>query len=172
LKTLHLLRHAKAAVDPDSTDHARPLVKRGIKAAEALAAHLTETGFTVDRVFCSTAQRARQTYELVAPSLGRTPIAYRDRLYLIDPDDMLDLINGLPDTADRILLIGHNPTFHGIALALTRQAARGHADELAALQEKYPTTALCSIQFDVDNWRSVKLGTGTLTGFVRPRDLE
>src|SRR4051812_39707574 len=68
-KTVHLLRHAKAepggARDTVEQDHARALAKRGEKAAAALAAHMKDTGFTVDRIYCSTAVRARQTLEPV-----------------------------------------------------------------------------------------------------------
>jgi phosphohistidine phosphatase len=173
LKTLHLLRHAKAVEDNlNGTDHARPLAKRGIAAAKALAQHLEDGGFAVDRVFCSTAKRTRETYELVAPALKGASIAYRDRLYLVAGGDLLDFIHGLPDMAESVMLIGHNPTFHNIALALAKNAARGHADELATLKEKFPTGALCSLNFDIAHWRQVKAGNGTLTAFIRPRDLE
>ncbi len=173
MKTLHLLRHAKAVEDnPGGTDHVRPLAKRGIAAAKALAQHLVDSSFTVGRVFCSTAKRTRETYELIAPALEGASIAYRDRLYLVSGSDLLDFIQGLPDAADSVMLIGHNPTFHNMALMLAKNAARGHADELAALKEKFPTCALCSLNFDVDHWRQIKGSAGTLTAFLRPRDLD
>ena len=173
MKTLHLLRHAKAVEDnPDGTDHARPLAKRGIAAAKVLAQHIKDSAFTVDRVFCSTSKRTRETYELLAPALQGASIAYRDRLYLVAAGDLLDFIQGLPDMADSVMLIGHNPGFHNVALMLAKNAARGHADELAVLKEKFPTGALCSLNFDIAHWRQVKAGTGTLTAFIRPRDLD
>jgi phosphohistidine phosphatase len=173
LKTLHLLRHAKAVEDQvDGTDHARPLAKRGIKAMEGLAEHLTAAKFKVDRVFCSSAQRTRETCELIAPALGKANIVYRDRLYLVDAADLMDFIQSLPDNADAVMLIGHNPTFHTTGLTLTKGAARGHGDELTALKEKFPTGALCSLEFDVEHWRQVKAATGMLTGFLRPKDLD
>jgi phosphohistidine phosphatase len=172
LKTLHLLRHAKAVEDQvDGTDHARPLAKRGIKAMEVLAKHLATAPFKVDRVFCSTAQRTRETCDLIAPTLGKATIAYRDRLYLVDAADLMDFIQSLPDAAASVMIIGHNPTFHTTSLALAKGATRGHAEEMTALKEKFPTGALCSLQFDVDHWRQVKAGSGTLTLFLRPKDL-
>jgi len=172
LKTLHLLRHAKAVEDQvDGTDHARPLAKRGIKAMESLAEHLSTTKFKVDRVFCSSAQRTRETCELIAPALGKATIAYRDRLYLVDATDLLDFIQSLPDAAAAVLVIGHNPTFHTTSLALTKGTTRDHGEEMMALKEKFPTGALCSLQFDVKHWRQVKAGSGMLTGFLRPKDL-
>jgi phosphohistidine phosphatase len=172
LKTLHLLRHAKAVEDQvDGTDHARPLAKRGIKAMEVLAEHLSAAKFTVDRVFCSTAQRTRETCELIAPALGKTTVAYRDRLYLVDTADLMDFIQSLPDAAASVMIVGHNPTFHTTALALAKGAAGGHGEDMTALKEKFPTGALCTLQFDVDHWRQVKARSGMLTGFIRPKDL-
>lgn len=173
MKTLHLLRHAKAVEgSPDETDHARPLAKRGVAAVGALAQHLKDSAFTVDRVFSSTSKRTRETYELLAPVLDGASIAYRDRLYLVDASDLVDFIQGLPDAAASVMLIGHNPTFHNVALTLTKGAARGHAEELTALREKFPTCAMCSLDFDVAHWRQIKAGGGILTSFLRPRDLD
>lgn len=173
LKTLHLLRHAKAVEgSPDGTDHARPLAKRGVAAVTVLAQHFKDSAFTVDRIFSSTSKRTRETYELLAPALSGASIAYRDRLYLVDAADLMDFIHGLPDNATSVMLIGHNPAFHSVALMLAKGAARGHSEELTALREKFPTCAVCSLDFDIPHWRLVKAGGGTLTGFLRPRDLD
>jgi len=173
LKTLHLLRHAKTIEGPlHGTDHARFLTPRGLKAAKTMAEHLKVTGFAVDKIFSSTARRTRETYEAIAPALGGATVAFRDRLYLIDSSDLMDFIHGLPDKADSVLIIGHNPAFHHVALNLTKGAAGGNAEGLAALKEKFPTGALCSLQFDIAHWSDVKPGAGTLTAFVRPRDLD
>lgn len=172
MKTLFLLRHAKAAEDgPDGTDHARPLAKRGIKAAKAMAAHLASNKFSVDKVFCSTSRRTRETYAYIAPVLPGAPVAYRDRLYLVDTGDLMEFIQSFPDTAAAVMVIGHNPAFHFIALALARSAGPGHSAALAALKEKFPTGALCCLQFDVPHWRKITAGGGILTGFVRPSEL-
>jgi phosphohistidine phosphatase len=166
------LRHFKAVEDQiDGTDHARPLAKKGQKAGKALAEHLAAQNFQVDRVFCSTAQRTRESYDLLAPALGKAAVAYRDRLYLVDASDLLDFVQSLPDIAQSVMVIGHNPTFQTTALALAKGAAAGHTEDLAALKEKFPTGALCTLVFDIGHWKQVKAGSGTLTGFIRPRDL-
>ncbi len=172
MKTLHLLRHAKT-IDGllHGTDHARFLTPRGVGAAKALAEHLTATNFAVDRVFCSTARRARETYELLAPALHGAAVAFRDRLYLVEASDLLEFIHGLPDKAESVLIIGHNPGLHRIAVDLCKGAVDGKAEDLTALKEKFPTGALCSLQFDIAQWRNVEAGSGTLTGFLRPKTL-
>jgi phosphohistidine phosphatase len=176
VKTLHLLRHAKAdpADDDDSTqeDHARPLAKRGWKAAESLAEHLTAADFKVDRVYCSTAARARQTLEPLRPLLAGTPIAFRDTLYLTEPQTLLEFLRSLPDTIGSVMLIGHNPTFHYMAVMLASKADKDHGDALKLLKQKFPTGALCSIECDITRWSQLGPRNGTLVGFMRPKDLD
>ena len=176
MKTLHLLRHAKAEATAENPpagreDHARPLAKRGHKAAEALAEHLTAANFKVDRVFCSTAVRARETLEPLRAVLSGTPIAFRDTLYLIDENTLFEFLRALPDTIRSVLVVGHNPTFHQLALTLTEKAAKGEAEALRVLKVKYPTGALSSIDCDVTRWSALGPKCGTLTQFLRPKDL-
>lgn len=173
MKTLHLLRHAKAetARPNEPADHARPLNKRGQKAAEALAKYMAESGFVVDRVFCSTAVRAKETLLPLQQVLGSAPIAYRDSLYMIDSDDLFTFVKTFPDTASSVLLVGHNPAYHELAVRLAGKAP-GQSEALTKLEEKFPTGALCSISFDVTHWANIKSHSGTLRAFVCPRDLE
>lgn len=172
VKTLHLLRHAKAEPEGehDSADHLRPLAKRGRKAAQALARYMAESGFAVDRVFCSTAARAKETVTALQPVLRSAPVAFRDRLYMIDADDLFAFLKALPETAATVLLVGHNPAYYEIALRLIGKAP-GQSEAWESLREKFPTGALCSISFDVARWDDIKARTGTLRGLIRPRDL-
>jgi phosphohistidine phosphatase len=171
LKTLHFLRHAKSdRGDPSLDDHDRPLTKRGQGSGEAMAEHLKKSGFAVDRVFSSSSRRTRETAELVKPALGAAPIAFDDRLYLIDPGGLLEFIHELPDSADAVMLIGHDPAFHALASALSAKTRDQSA--LTQLREKFPTGAMASIAFDVKSWRDVARGKGELLAFIRPRDLD
>ena len=59
---------------------------------------------------CSPAQRTRETWALVAAELDGAPDAvFDDRVYAAEPEELLDVVRDLPDTADTALLIGHNP---------------------------------------------------------------
>src|SRR5262249_23247805 len=129
MKTLHLLRHAKAEATAEHAprgreDHARPLAKRGRKNAQTMAAHLKATRFKVDRVFCSAAVRPRETLEPLRALLSGTPIAFRETLYMVDQDTLVEFLRALPDTIGSVLVVGHNPTFHQLALTLTDKAAK------------------------------------------------
>ncbi len=172
LKTLHLLRHAKAGEgDPGGTDHARPLVERGVADAKAMGLYLRKEKVAVDRVYSSSSQRTRETYDLIAPGLPKAQVAFRDRLYLIDASDLIELIQGLPDTADSVMLVGHNPTYYVTALTLLKEAAAGQSEPFKALKEKFSTGALASMTFNVEHWRDVRAASGTLIAYVRPKDV-
>ncbi|MGE3334958.1 MAG: histidine phosphatase family protein [Rhodospirillaceae bacterium] len=173
MKIVHLLRHAKSDWgDLSLSDHERPLNKRGIEAAKAMGRRLAAEDFQVDAVFCSTARRARETLELLGRPFRKVPAVFTDTLYMVSEQDLFDFIKRAPETAQSILIVGHNPTTQDAALALIGRAAPGQAQALAKLKEKYPTCALTSIRFNAATaWRNVAPGTGTLAGFLRPRDL-
>ncbi len=171
MKTVHLLRHAKSDRDnPRIRDHDRPLAKRGIKAGKLMAGLVTRTGVKVDRVYCSTSRRTRETYELLAPALNGAIVSFREDLYLADVRQLTSFIHDLPAVADAVLLIGHNPGFHELGVDLATQTLA--LKDYDQLREKFPTGALCSLEFSVKNWRDVKPGKGRLLQFIRPRDFE
>ena len=71
-------------------------------------------------------------------------------------------------SAPRLLLVAHNPAMENLA---NRLAARGDKEFRARMAAKYPTAALAVIAFDIGSWSKLGTGGGTLTHFIRPRDL-
>ena len=70
-RKLVLLRHAKSAW-PDVPDRERPLARRGQRDAPSWAL-AGASGHVPDQVLCSTARRARETWQLVQSGLGIAP---------------------------------------------------------------------------------------------------
>ena len=66
MKTLLILRHAKAASHPSGNDHDRPLNGRGEKQAPAVGKWLADHKLTPELIVSSTALRAHETAQLVA----------------------------------------------------------------------------------------------------------
>src|SRR5436309_16089132 len=67
-KHLYLLRHAKSSWDePGVPDHDRSLAPRGHRATKLLAEHLRRERIAPALVLCSSAKRALQTLEGIAP---------------------------------------------------------------------------------------------------------
>jgi phosphohistidine phosphatase len=170
LRTLILLRHAKSSWDqPELADVDRPLAERGQQAAPAMARHLSAQGLVPQVVLCSHAERVRQTWELLAPELGRG-VACRvlRSLYLAAPRRLLQTVRRLGDDVEVAMMIGHNPGLASLAVTL---AGRGRKKNLARLRRKFPTAALAVLEFEVATWKDLAPGTGRLAAFVRPKDL-
>jgi phosphohistidine phosphatase len=171
VKTVLLLRHAKSAwSDAGLADHDRPLSRRGERAAEAMADHLSRKAPRPDLILCSTAVRARQTlaplmHRLAAPA---PPLALEKGLYLASEAALFARLQAIEDSVGTVLLIGHNDGIWQLAAAL---AQRGRAASLAALQEKFPTGALAVLRSPAEHWRQLAIETAELAAFVRPRDL-
>jgi phosphohistidine phosphatase len=169
MKTLVLLRHAKSAWDnADLPDIERPLSPRGQKAALVMGERLKKGGYRPDLVLCSTARRARETLDLIAGSLPKkAKVQHLKELYMAVPREMLNAVARTPDSADTVMLVGHNPGIGSLAGWL---AANGDSETLAKIRRKFPTAAAAVITFDVARWADVAGESGTLTAFLRPRD--
>ena len=109
MKRVYLLRHAKSSWKVGGVpDHDRPLAPRGRRAASAIAGHLLEEGIEPELVLCSTARRARETLERIAPVLG-TPVAvvlYDDEVGLAVPAEPHDVRVGYALTAAGVVVLG------------------------------------------------------------------
>lgn len=171
MKTVYLLRHAKSAWDKgDLADHDRPLSKRGREACDTLARYVRRRHVEPALVLCSTAKRARQTFEGIAERLGRTWAAEeRDDLYLAEAPRMLALLRGLPDELPSVMLVGHNPGLAELAERLCQPAGRRR---LAEVDGRFPTGALATIVFEAERWRELGVGEGRLDDYVTPGSLD
>jgi phosphohistidine phosphatase len=166
---LLLLRHAKAIPATGRNDHARPLVERGRRDAARIGAYVAAIDRIPDLLIDSGAARTRETADIVAESWPH-PFDRRVEPGLYDAGWAMiqTIVRALPDTAPRVMLIGHNP---GLGELATHLAGRGARSELHAMAAKFATAALAIIEFDADHWREVALGAGLLARFVTPDDL-
>ena len=169
MKTLLLLRHAKSSwYNPGGRDFDRPLAPRGRRSAPLIGGHLRDRQLLPDLVLCSTARRARETYDLVVPAVGGAAIQFEQALYLAAPATLLRLVQATPPGVERLLVVGHNPGLQQFAAQL---AATGDAAALDRLRAKFPTAGLAILTFPVDRWSEIQPGTAELESFVAPRDL-
>ncbi len=173
MRQLLLLRHAKSSWDdPQLPDHARPLNGRGRRAAAAMAGAMRDLGLAPEVVLVSSARRALQTLEALGPLPDSPIVMPLDALYLAPWETLLEALRGVPETARSVLLIGHNPGLHELALAL----AGGSADAAATgavprrLAESYPTAALAEFAVATP-WRGLEPGGARLVRFLAPKDL-
>ena len=167
MKTLTLLRHAKAGWDDRSlSDFERPLTERGRRAARAMGRHLRELGLGFDRVVVSPAARTLETVAVLAETYGPFDAVEDERIYLAPVETLIEIVRETDDAQTRLLIVGHNPGMERLALLL----GGGPLHEAVAV--KYPTGALAEIALPAARWRDVGEASGTLVRFVRPRDLD
>lgn len=157
------MRHSRAeAAGP--TDAERELTDVGRADAADAGRWLAGQGDAPAYALVSAATRTRQTWEAVAGAAGwSTEATYDQGLYAGGPDTVLDLVRALPDDADSLFLLGHNPTVGHLAQLLDD----GEADaELAtaALAGGYPTSAVSVFSY-AGSWADLDAGTARLVGF-------
>lgn len=128
-RTLVLLRHAKAETPAGDRDIDRRLSARGQADAAAAGAWLGAQGHLPDLVICSPARRTRQTWHAVAVALAEAApqppaptVRYERAVYDGSVDDLLRLVQSVPEEASSLLLIGHNPTISQLVAVLDPQA--------------------------------------------------
>ncbi|HET6387865.1 histidine phosphatase family protein [Hyphomicrobium sp.] len=166
--SLALLRHAKSSWDAtDIDDFDRALNERGRNAAPVMGAALKELQFAPERILCSPAKRTRETLALVQPFLKDGEVTFDEQLYLTSPDTILERLKAVPVGVSRVLVVGHNPGLHSLALML---AGTGDAKSISKLEDKFPTGALAVFSFPQVTWRDVAPASGHLEAFVTPRD--
>ena len=133
-RRLVLLRHAKSAWPDGVPDHERPLTDRGRRDATAAGQWLRAHVDRLDAVVCSPAQRARETWALVAAELTDPPeAAVDDDVYGAPPDVLADVVEALPDGAATALLIGHNPGMQEVVELLGGKAVEMRTASVAVL---------------------------------------
>jgi phosphohistidine phosphatase len=165
---LHLLRHAKSSWDDDAEDHQRPLTRRGRDTARLVGETLPRAVGTLDLVLCSTALRARETAELALGRFNPMPrILQEDGLYLATQANLLQRLRRLDETVGAVLMVGHNPGLHELALAL---AAPGSPGQAALAGGKFPTAVRASFAIETP-WREIDGTRHVLTDYVTVKSL-
>jgi len=167
LRRLVVLRHAKSAWPTGVPDHERPLAPRGRRDAPAAGRALAEADCLPDLALCSTAVRARQTWELAAEQWGTPPpVRLDERLYGADVPELLEAVREVPDQVGTLLLIGHNPGLEELVLEL---AGDGLDDALDEVRTKFPTSAVAILAWHGNSWQELAPGTALLTDVTVPR---
>jgi len=173
MRRLMLLRHAKTESDaPSGRDQDRRLDERGRKDAAEIGSCIAHHPPFPDCVLVSPAVRAKQTWDIAWEAMkNRVPepqVELVPDLYGADPSDLMEAIRTatIPDNPKRLMLVGHNPGMHEVALMLIGSGDKGARK---ALTDNLPTAGLAIFDFDVDEWSKVTFRHGHLVLFVSPK---
>jgi phosphohistidine phosphatase len=175
MRRLMLLRHAKTETDaPSGRDQDRRLDDRGLRDAAEIGGWISRHPPFPDCVLVSPAARAMQTWDIAwAAMKGIVPepaVEQVEELYGADPAQLLASIR-MASVSDpkQLMLVGHNPGMHEVALAL---AGSGDAAARKALTDNLPTSGLAVLDFATDDWDDVAFRRGKLVLFVSPKLLK
>jgi phosphohistidine phosphatase len=168
VRTVILLRHGKSSwSDSTLADIDRPLAPRGERASRRIAKYMRQKRIRPELVLCSTSVRTRQTLEAIQPSLGKScQIELLPQLYAASEPELLERLQALPESVSSVMLIGHNPGLHDLALVLASRGA-----DLPQLTEKFPTGALAMLVVQRESWADLSPGDAELVDYVVPRQL-
>lgn len=173
MKRLVIFRHAKAGPHDEAHDKQRALAERGRNDAALMGRAMRDRGYLPDLVLCSSAKRTVETWEHAAPALGAKPdIRFLDELYDAPDKSVLKTIRDVKASAPVLMYIGHNPGLENLARKLVRKPGDAEKKQIAAMEKKFPTSAVAVIDFDVSAWSKIDTGDGALSDFLTPADLK
>jgi phosphohistidine phosphatase len=118
---LILLRHAKAeSVSSSGRDFDRGLTERGHRDAAIMGRVLAQFGYVPDLALISTARRAMETWDGVAPAFPAAKVEEDRGLYLASREQLAEAAQAAQaaQSAGSVMIIGHNPGLHELALML------------------------------------------------------
>lgn len=147
MKTIYLVRHAKASRDEKGIgDWERPLTVTGIYRAQKVAKKLHDKKINPGRMISSHAFRSLNTALIFAINL-RYPVSALEisaSLYEKKTSDILAMLKKQDDSISSIMLFGHNPSISDLCNSLTRKKG-----------VELPTSAVTCIQFKTDKWSEI-----------------
>lgn len=160
------MRHGRAEAFGDE-DHRRRLTERGARDVTAAGRWLAEQGLVPTHAYVSSAVRTLDTWEnLVAATGADISPVIDDAIYAAGPDSLLDILRVMPEDAEVVLYVGHNPTAASVAQLLDD----GEPDREAfrAITAGFPPAALAVLDVHTP-WAELGAETARLVGFYSGR---
>jgi phosphohistidine phosphatase len=145
-RELMLLRHAKSDWTTAVDDIDRPITDPGKRGIQRLGVWLAQQSSQPDFVLSSPAERAWTTTKKTIKAMGRgiDDVETDERIYNGEVATLLAVLADVPATAERALLVGHNPGMEDLI---------GHLDHPGTL-ERVPPGTLTRLTLP-DDWSSL-----------------
>lgn len=152
---LMLMRHAKAErTQDDQPDHERTLSPAGREAALRMRNRLRGLSLAPDVVLVSSARRTRETLECVSFWSEQPNIEVLETLYMAPAARLLESLRNLRETMLSVLVIGHNPGLHELAVALAG-GAQVRSEAHILLEQGFPTMRVADFMI-LTPWRDLR----------------
>ncbi len=159
MKSLVILRHSKTEKVNPAGDRARELTKPGSRWATEAGREILRAMGLPDLLVTSDAIRAVQTGDLAAEAMGfsgeRRVIP---EVYGATEDELVQVIQQLPEMSARVVLVGHNPGLEELANSFRS----GHAGE------HLPTAGWLVVELPGSTWAEMAAGSGKIVASGMP----
>lgn len=149
MKNLLFMRHAKQQIAPGLHDFDLPLSDKGKRAAADKGEVISKKGIIPDVILSSPVTRAATTAVIVAENCGyQGEIMFHEDFYECDSYSVIMTIKELPDSVNRVLLVGHNPAWTELV------------SNLSSTYELLPMgpATLVALAFDGHAWKDIGPG--------------
>ncbi|HEY1750692.1 MAG TPA: histidine phosphatase family protein [Caulobacteraceae bacterium] len=164
MRRLILFRHAKAEPrGPGEDDFDRPLSERGREDAALIGKALAAEGFAPDCALISPARRTAETWICARDDFPRIRAELNRALYNAGAEDIREVIDAAAERCDTLIVIGHNPGMHELAVELLMDASASAA-EIEQVAARFPTSTAAVYAID-------EVGRARLDRLLLARDL-
>lgn len=145
---LILFRHGKAMADAASgDDFDRALKPRGVAEAAEVAARLAAMGAAPDVALVSAALRTRQTWDAARDAFPAAEVRFDRDLFHADTGVVRRKAGA---EAGVVMVVGHNPGLHDLAVRLMVQSG-APAAEISRARQGFPPASAAVFSFDADD---------------------
>lgn len=115
--------------------------------ATALGFYLKRKNLQPEKVFVSAAARTRETFSLINGTLElNTSAETRQDIYNADFDTLHEIISAMSENIGSLMLVGHNPGMHMLAMFFASAT-----NDLVS----FPPATLCVLNFDTP-WADIQ----------------
>ena len=121
-------------------------------------------------ILVSTAKRTMETLAALEPWDDTPLIEPADELYLASDTQLFMAIREIAETVRSVMIIGHNPGLHELAVALTDPGASA-GPLIHTLNQGFPTMGLAEFSV-VGPWSRLEAGSAWLRRFIAPKMLD
>lgn len=164
MKKLIVVRHAKSSwAQPGQTDFDRPLNERGERDAPEMAMRLKSRGIKIGRFISSPAKRARQTCKAFCKIFECNPdtIVFIDKLYHAPKTVFFDVVAGLDDADETVIIFSHNPGITDFVNSLCPDV----------FIDNMPTCGIFTVETEIGTWRNFKPADSSFVFFDYPKNI-
>ena len=150
MQRLILMRHGDAErPSPGLEDFDRVLTAEGREESRSVGRALAGAGVVPDLALVSAARRTLETWRAVGESFASAAMRQDDSLYAASSVRLAAAAREAAADADTVILVGHNPGVHQLALHLAKRGGAAR-EAVGPLYDRFPTASAAVFTLDAD----------------------